>query len=327
MQVYLMRTFLYSKDSFAKECRIRIIAIEEDLNTVAQCMLIDHPSLPFLQVSFFDALEGVPHAIEFLLKVVVTECKKRQLDKYVIGLNGHVSYGVGLLSNEVASPISFDSLYTLPYYVDYFNQQNFIEHTLTTYTFRLCDINFNNRIIEKIEKTYTYRTMNMKHFKKEMDIFNTLCNRCFCDTPFYFDRSGKSMFELVNEMKFFLRDNNLVFILKGGKEIGFMFWHPDFNEVFPKGAKTNMFSLALRFLLHKKKIESFKLNAIGLIPEHQKSIALTGLLYKTYTYVPKTFKYFETNFVWDANIKSQKINKHMGGTPYRRYSVFEGVVQ
>ncbi len=233
----IVRTFLRSSDTFTRQVVIRPLAVREQGQTLAQCMLIVSPALPVLQMGFFEALPGQQAAVDLLLKEARIEAQRRGISHVVIGLNGHVSYGVGILQDHFDDPISFDSLYTPAYYPAYFAGKASRTRTLTTYIFDLTRMPIPPRILERIRTQFTFRTLEMRRFREEMLLFGDLCNRCLRQTPLYFDRDPQCLYELIADLRPFLKPEHLIFAMKGETPVGFVFWHPDLHEILPGGAR------------------------------------------------------------------------------------------
>lgn len=323
MQVHLAKNFLYNEDTFTRQCTIHPVRVQEAGKTVAQCMYIRHPGLNALQLSFFEALPGRMQAVTMLVDEARERARQAGLAKVIIGLNGHVSYGVGFLMNNYDKPISFDNLYSPPYYIDYFDAFDFTKKTLHTYYFDMNHITISQKLISRINQTISFRTMNFKKFNEEITLFGTLCNQCLKDTYLYFNRTPVAMCELLTNLKPFLKPEYLIFALKDGREIGFMFWHPDYNRIMPGGKKNSIVKIALRYFCLKRTITHFKLNVIGILPGYANTATLIGLVHKTYEYAHKYYRHGETNFVWDNNVRSRRINEHMTDHPFNKYCIYE----
>jgi len=321
--VFIVKTFLYQKDSFTRECFIRPVVYKDRDKTVAQVMFIHHRDFPYLQVGFFDALPEQQQAVNVLIFEARKEAKQRGLNKIVIGLNGHVSYGVGILTSGFEKRISFDSLYNKRYYEAYFDSMNLNKRSLYAYGFTIEGIKRRiSHMTEKTHKRFDFRTMNMNNFENEMLLFGSLCNSCLNETFLYYDRDPKHLYELVKEMKFLLKPENLLFALKDGKEVGFYFWHPDYNEIIKPGVRNSLVKIFLNFLFRKKSIKNIKVNALGILPEHHSMGAIVGLFQEGLKYTDGIYEGGETSFVWDSNMKSRKINHGLGNSEARRYAVY-----
>src|SRR5699024_10030211 len=90
---FVLRELLEQTHPFAGACKVVPVMVEEDGRVLAQAMLMFHPGLPALQVSFFEALEGQQRAVELLLEEAKRRAKSLGLTQVVIGLNAHISYG------------------------------------------------------------------------------------------------------------------------------------------------------------------------------------------------------------------------------------------
>ena len=68
----------------------------------------------------------------------------------------------------------------------------------------------------------------------------------------------------MESMKFFLRPENLLFACNKDEAVGFIFWHPDYNEILAKGRHNSLLEIAIRYTFTKNKISKVKLNSIVL---------------------------------------------------------------
>jgi hypothetical protein len=319
---FLLKMFLYRTDSFTKNCFSCPVAVLENGTIIAQCILIHDARLAYLQVGFFDALPGRPDAVALLIRHAKNTAVARGTVNIVIGLNGHVSYGVGILRPGVAKKISFDSNYNKPYYGEYFETGGFTAHTLSTYVFTLDDVRSRISPLSQTYKDFSFRTLKMGEFEREMHLFGTLCNICLRDTFLYFERAPAELFELMSGLKPFLRPEYLIFALHGNREIGFFFWHPDFNAVLPPGRKLSLPGIYVRNRLFGKTVTTVKVNAIGILPEFRRTGVVAGLFDAGLRRAPAHFRYGETNFVWDCNRHSRMLNLGLENKPDRSYAVY-----
>ncbi len=319
---FIVETFLYPADSFTKNSYIRPIAVLADGKSVAQCMLIRDSRLDYLQIGFFDALAGRQDAVDMLVTRAKRTAATLGASKIVIGLNGHVSCGVGILKAGGGKKISFDSLYNKPYYCGYFESTGFTPHTLSTYVFRLNDVRARIGPLSHTYRGFSFRALRMGAFEKEMHLFGALCNTCLRDTFLYFERDPANLFELMSPLKPFMRPEYLIFAIRDNREIGFFFWHPDFNAVLPPGRKLSLPGIYIRNLLFMKCVTTVKINAIGILPEYRRTGAVVGLFNAALRRAPPHYTHGETNFVWDCNTCSRMLNLGLGNHVDRTYAVY-----
>jgi hypothetical protein len=321
--LFLLDIFLYQKDSFCKQAFVTPLLIQLQGSTVAQCILVNHPNMPqIMQVAFFEALPNQEHAVQLLLEYAEQQAKELSCTEILIGLNGHLAYGVGIMQSGWGRPTSLDSLYHKPYYQHYFDDPIWQKHTLSTYRFDPVAIHNKYHRFSQLTNQYTYRQFNIKYWKQEMILFGTLANNCLNHTRYYFDRPPVQLLELMNTMKFLMKPEYLLFVLHHGKEVGFIFWHPDFNEVLTPGKQYSSIYFALQAILKKLTIKTVKVNAIGLLPAYWNTPAAMGLFLTALQYSKMKYPKGETNFIWDCNVASRKFITKMGGQVDRTYAVY-----
>jgi len=315
---FVLDSLLFKQTEFACRCATEIATLCEDETVLAQALFIYNPRLPYLQVAFFDALENVQDAVNALLRLADERAVHYGAKRVVIGLHGHLSYGVGILTDGFDYVNSFDSLYNKPYYAEYFKEFECV--TLSTYRAE------KNRLEEILERKrsrasdkISIRYADMSHFAEETEIMRRLCEQTISKTYLWFPTDEGHFFELMKDMKPFLGCKNLIFALDGdGREIGFLFWHPDYNRMLRTGRVCSMAEIAASYVFKRSRIDTAKLNAVGSL-----SYAATLALIEEFSFITgKKFKYVETNFVWDNNLPSRRLNEHFFGAAHRKYGVY-----
>jgi len=321
LQAHLAESFLDSGDRFLRQCRIRPVQVLDHGVARAQAMLVTHPDCPYQQVAFLDFLPDSADAVARLLAEARDEARRNGLSRLAIGLDGHVSYGVGFLANRFDQPISFDSLYSPPWVVPTLDSLGLERRTLSTYRIPLSKVSWSPAQVRAGSRIQV-RPMDKRRFRDEIALFGRLANECLADTPLYFPRDPLALVELLAPIRALLRPEHLLFSLRDGRETGFLFWHPDFNEVLPGGRRTPLAEIALRSLLLGGRIRHAKLNALGILPRERGSGAAPALLQDFTRHAGGRFESAETNFVWDDNHASTLLNRRRMDGPERIYHVY-----
>ena len=307
---------LKKETQFAKSCVVEPIAVESEGEIVAECILVYNPKDCFAQVAFFESLENQSEAVELIKERAKDFAKRNGVKKIIVGLNGHLSYGVGL-TDEISKPNTFDSTYSKPYYLDYFKDGK--AYGQTAFSAKIEEVKPNLKCLPTT--SIKIRPLNLKDFDREMEIFAEICNKTI-GTTFSYSQVEKTHFkELLGAMKLFLKSENLLLAFDGEKVVGFIFWHPDYNQILKKGKQNSLLSIAIRYTLFKNKINRIKLNAIGVLEEYQGNLTLR--LLKTASEYMKGEHIIETNFVWNNNKKSMLINKRLLKNVERTFKVIE----
>ena len=148
-----------------------------------------------------------------------------------------------------------------------------------------------------------------------------LCDKTIGKTFLYSKTNSKHFEELIKDMLFFLKEENILFAYKDDLLVGFVFWHPDYNEILKKGKSNSLLNIAFRYITRKKRIKKVKLNSIGVVEEYQ-GIATISLLKEVSKYITN-YDILETNFVWCNNHKSMNLNKHILKKIERKFVVYE----
>lgn len=313
---FVLEDVLFQKTPFTKACKVYPVIIEEGARVLCEAIFIYHPNLPYLQISFFEAVENAQQGVELLLEEAKTLAKTIGLKQIVVGLNAHISYGVGILTEEFDYKNSFDSLYNKSYYKEYFQGLPF--KSLSTYraAFSEADTKF---LFSSVKGGDHVEFGRVKDLKGTCERMRQLCEKTISKTFLYFPTEEGHFYHLMKDLAPFLKDNNFLFAVDNtGKDVGFLFWHPDFNQMLNAGEQISTLKILKGYVFHRKNIDTFKLNAIGALTPQ----ATLSLLRALRSLTEDSYRYVETNFVWDNNLKSTAINRRFFGTPHRKYEVY-----
>lgn len=321
----LLKPILTGKSEFSKHAYICPVMVYDDNKITAAATFIQADNYKdVLQIAFFEALPGYQSAVDLIIDTAKDICKERNIVNITVGLNGHVNYGLGILSDNYDLPLSFGSNYNPPYYIDYFNKYKSNEHTLVSYCGTMDSFNFNSykRVIEKINSKFTFRNISFRNFKDDLKIYTDLNNKIFKSHPFYFKRSYEEDYELFRDLKLFLREENLIFVLKDGDPIGFMLWYPDYNQLIPEGKNIGVDTF-VKNKLFSDKIDTFKIIEMGVLSEYQNTGAILGLFNQCYNYTKNKYHYYETSWILNSNFKSKNFGVKWAEEEYKHYKVYE----
>lgn len=312
---FTLDMLLYKETEFAKSIDIYPVMCTENDKIVITALLIHNSKDDFLQISFFEALDNLDKQVDCFMDYVKDFAKNLGLNRIIIGLNGHLSYGVGL-SVDMKTPNTFDSTYTKLYYTKYFDKYK--KHELMAFS--------NNpsavfpHLTEK-KSNVTIRKIDFKHFDEEMESFRNICNETIGTTFLYSQTDKNHFYDLLKPMTFFLKPENILFAEYDGEIVGFVFWHPDYNEVLKKGKQNGLLEIATRYTLLKNKIKKVKLNSIGVKSKYRGAVTI-NLLREVGKLVCK-YDVIETNFVWANNVQSMGLNQRLLKNVERRFVVYE----
>jgi hypothetical protein len=316
---FTLQSALSASTAFFRSCWIRPIAVVRNGDIVAECLLIHDPGLAAVQVSFFEALPDEQAAVDLLLAEARAEARRQGLERVVVGIKGHLSVGVGILVKGFART-TFGSTWNKPYYPSYF--ANLERSDLTVYRGLVPDsVQRVRRLTRRAPGEVAVREVDLRRWDAELETFRSLCDATLGTTKLYAPTMPGHFAELMADLKPFLRRENLLFAMSGGHEVGFVFWHPDYNEVLPTGRSLSVAEIAWRYVTRRHRIRTVVVNAIGTLPDAP-TVTTAALLTALADRLDGRYETFETCFVWDGNSASRGINRYADAFPVRRYAVW-----
>ena len=323
------KLLLKSSGAFSKHATIKTFVVRDQNNLVARFALIhDQYLADYIQVSFFEAYEGLGDIFS-----IIKKCAKihfPELNKIVVGLNGHLNYGAGILLNRFDEAPLFGLPYNHDYYADYF--KDLTPRKMVSYKFSL-------EVYSQWAESYksfrkmdglSVRFMNKKHIKRESAVYTELNNKTFTQHPYWANRDPEEDLELFAPFRYLLDNENLIFAEVNGEPVGFFLWYPDFNDLVSSQRDLNILDV-IKYRINPS-IETFRFTEMGIIPKYQRSPVALALIDKGLTAM-KGYKYFEGGFIFEENKASiafvTRVYKRCYGKepkPYRKFAVFETAI-
>lgn len=323
------KMLLQNKSTFKTHSKSRMFIVRDGNDIVARFALInDYRLLDYVQVAFFEAQKGLGDIYSLIKKEAkywFPECPQ-----IVVGLNGHLNYGAGILLNRFNEVPLFGLPYNHDYYADYFKELN----TRKMFTFR-----FPTKIYHQWAATFkpskqleglNVRFMNKKDIKRESAIYTQLNNLSFTKHPYWADRDVAEDEELFYPFRFLLDNEHLIIAEHNGEPVGFYLWYPDFNQLIDSQRDFKPYDV-VKYRI-KNKIDTFRFTEIGIIPKYQRSPVAMAMVNKP---LPKMvemgYKYCEGGYIFEENRASiafttrilQRANVKKP-EPYRQFAVFDG---
>jgi hypothetical protein len=314
--------------AFRNHAQIKKFVIRDGNDVVGRFALIHDQYLKdYIQVSFFEANEGLGD----LVSVIKEQIQKHfpSCAKMVVGLNGHLNYGAGILLDSFDQPPLFGLPYNPPYYAAYF--RNLRMRKMVTFKFDMDAYAHwaNSYPINRQLDGLTIRFMNKANIREESAIYTQLNNLSFQQHPYWANRENAEDMELFYPFRFLLDNENLIIAEIHGMPVGFFLWYPDFNKLVSSHRDLNLWDV-IRFRMGKK-IDTFRVTEIGVVPEYQRSPVAMEMIKKSLPVLyKKGFKYCEVGFIFEENKASiamlKRLLKRLYGTeaqPYRQFATFE----
>jgi hypothetical protein len=179
---------------------------------------------------------------------------------------------------------------------------------------------------EKIENRFQVkvRSVDMKNLEKDVMTIMSIANQSIAENwGFYPVTEAESrvmahdLKQIVNPKAVLIAEN------KEGKPIGFAISLPDINVII-KQFKGYLFPFNwLKLMLGLKKINQYRMWALGVIPEYQGKAIDTLLYKKTYEAIYNPTVRVEINYVLEDNQRMNNALMRLGVKPLRRYRIYE----
>ena len=274
-----------------------------------------------VQIAFFEYGDH-PEIAREIVEMAKTLCDRMGASEIVVGMNGHVNYGLGLTLEQGHRP-TFGAMYTKPYYSDHFRGLGFEETRLISYEYPWQDHAFplNDRWRERFYQRYQFRAMTKATYDQDLIHYTALNNQCFGDHKFYFQRTAEEDRSLFQDLKFFLEEGSLIFAEKEGVPIGFLLWYPDWGELMARGETLSPLTY-LKKKLYKRKVKTFKLVEWAVLPEYRQRGIPVGLLAACFEYVKdQPYSRCKTSWILEDNLDSSGFGLKWA-KPYEAFGVY-----
>jgi hypothetical protein len=181
-------------------------------------------------------------------------------------------------------------------------------------------------LTNKIEKRFgvTVRPVDMRHLEEDVITIMKIANESIADNWGFYPVTEAESRVMAHDLKQIVNpDAVLIAENKNGKPIGFAISLPDINLII-KDFKGKLFPFNwLKLLLGLKKINQYRMWALGVIPEYQGKAIDTLLYKKTYEAIYNPTVRVEINYVLEDNQRMNNALMRLGVKPLRRYRVYE----
>lgn len=325
--LFMIKELFSKKTSFINNKKIYVFNVEEENTVLCQGVVIYTKMLSeYVQLCFFESEKKQEKAVNLLVNKTIEIGKKYNCKKLVIGLNGHVNYGLGFLNSDYEKRNSFSASINPEYYNEYFKKLKCTEINLNTYKLDSIDDRLNKykAIIDKINKNYTFKFFDKRQFDYYSKIYTDLNNKSFKEHKYYYKRNYKEDREMLKELFLFMKEDSLIFAFKDNKPIGFVMWYQDFNELVKPG-EAFCAKHFIKNLFFNKNIKTAKVMEYGILEEYRKVGLPLGLLNQVFIALKKysNIKKIETSWILEENKDSNSVCQAICDGTYKKYVVYE----
>jgi hypothetical protein len=326
----LVRLLVDGPTAFHRHAEVHPCLLREGDEWVGRCALVHDRRLPeVVQVAFFEALpglRGVADALRDAARSLGTGATT-----LVVGLNGHLNYGAGVLLDRFDESPVFGLPYSPPHYAEYFAGCRC--RRTVSYRFPLHGFfDWHRRTAPSFDaRGITVRPLDKRNLRREIAIYTAIDNETFfhAECRYWSNRDPEENHELFHPFRFLVRPQHLLFAEKDGRPIGFMLWYPDFNGLAPAGRDLGAWDV-IRYAAGAR-LPAARLTEIAILPQHRSTPAVAALFLAAIPHMRAGgHTTLEGGFIFEENRRSITMTERFleratgsPGAPYRSYGIFE----
>lgn len=316
---------LSGKSTFCRDKFVQPLMVSHDEVQAVGTLIYTKRAPHMIQIAFMEMSDN-EEALSLLIGAAKEKGREVGAKKVVVGINGHLNYGLGILSGGYEQSMSFGNAWNPDYYDTHLTKHAADSVELHTYLKQMDQFEkeFEAISLPPTQKDLIIRPAIFSQLNKEAQIFNSLSNQAFQHHPFYYERSIGEDYELLKMFKPILKPNNLLIAELDGMPVGYLLWYPDFNELIRPGKAIGL-NAYLRNKFQSAPTNIFRGVQIAVLPEHQRTGIGISLMKACHNETKNQYQACETGWVVDTNIKSREIiNKwtqhHI--KPHKSYKVY-----
>ncbi|WP_422484929.1 hypothetical protein [Gudongella sp. DL1XJH-153] len=303
----LLKGILFESSELSKAVKAHPVMVMDDDKIVLVAVLAHVDRMAdYLQIAFFESPEYDMEAFSFLMEESLILARKYGSSKISASLNIHVNYGLGYLYEGYEKPQSFGMAHNKPHIHTYFEEYDFMRIEMVTFKKDMDSLEtlLPSTLKKRVRSKYSVRPVDFSKLKEESATYTRINNDSFKDHLFYYRRVQEEDLELFKDFRFLLKPENLLFVQRDGRDVGFMLWYPDFHQVMSEkrsiGAGT-----VLSYKLNPYKIDTFKIVEMGVVKEEQGKGAILALFDYCQGITKGRYRYFESGWVLKENLRSR----------------------
>jgi len=327
--------FIATKNPMLDHCHYQLFLLYKDNQVIGRiAAFIDQLALGAWKkpIGLFGSFECIddPQAAQMLLDAARNWLRKQKMHR-MRGPWSFASQEWGLVLKGFTPPPVILAPYNPPYYNEFL--KSFGLKKVKDLMVYVIDAGNGYQVPEryltltdKIEKRFgvSVRPVNMHKLEEDVITIMKIANQSIADNWGFYPVTEAESRAMAHDLKQIVNPKAvLIAENKDGKPIGFAISLPDINLLI-KDFKGNLLPLNwLKLMLGLKKINQYRMWALGVIPEYQGKAIDTLLYKKTYEALYNPTVRVEINYVLEDNQRMNNALMRLGVKPLRRYRVYE----
>ena len=334
-----VRDLLNQKHPFYKTANVKAWVALIGENVVGRIMAIDNYTYNKYEnnkvghFGFFESIDDL-NVAKALTEVAAHYLKAQGLTSMQGPMNPGTNYECGLLVDKFDDPPQIMMTYNPPYYETLLRELGF-EKAMDLLAYNLGPNFVLPKIIQDIadrtekKSKVTYRSVNLKNWKKELDIIFEIYNSAWEDNWGFVPMTKEEFHHTAKDLKSIVDPTLIQFAMVNGVEAGFILSLPDFNQVFkqiPSGKLS--ISAIYKIMTAKSRITRARVIMMGIKKDYRK-IGLETLLYRNSKIALQKnplIQNIEMSWILETNLEMNKPLVRMSGEAYKRYRLVEKAI-
>lgn len=280
---------------------------------------------------FFDTIHDYEVAAVLLDKASAW-ISHQGMNKMIGPANFSTNETVGsLIDNFEESPFIMNT-YNFSYYNDFYEKYG-LRKSIDLLCYELIPeeieekwIPFGRELEARLNaRGYSFRKVNMKKFKAELDLFLPIYNQSWVANTGFVPMTAREVNQIAKDLKPIVDPDFIYFAEKDGKPVGVSITIPNLNEIQKNIKKGRLLPTGLfKILFGLKKIKTVRVLALGTLQEYRKlGIDVCFYVRNILTAKEKGIKRAEASWILENNAPMNNALLHIGGKVYRKYRIFE----
>jgi hypothetical protein len=282
---------------------------------------------------FYECIDN--HAVAtLLLKTAEESLKQEGLDVMEGPMNPGTNYECGLLVDKHNDDPQIMMTYNPAFYETHMENHGLTKSKdLLAYNVPI-DFKMPQIILDIADRTekkakVTYRNLNLKNWKSELDIMFDIYNSAWESNWGFVPMTKDEFYHTAKDLKSIVDPSFVFFALVDGVVAGFILTLPDLNQVFKQIPSGELSPMAIyKIMTSKKRINRARVITMGIKKEYRK-MGLETLLYKHghLSMIKSTYiKNIEMSWILEDNLEMNKPLIRMGGEAYKRYRLYHKAI-
>lgn len=284
---------------------------------------------------FFDVINDY-RAAEKLLNAAADFLSSKNVDNIIGPVDFSTNDPAGLLIEGFETPPSIMMTYAKPYYQDLLERYGFekrmdlLAYWIGTDAVPARMEALSDNIEARLKRSgVTFRTINMKNFKQDVNQIKDIYNRAWDKNWGFIPMTDKEFDYVAKDMKMAMDKDFVLVAEKNGKPIAFTLTMPNINEVMIDVKRGRLLPTGIfKLLFGKKKIKTLRVLTLGVLEEYR-TLGIEVVLYVKLLREARRKGYTggEASWILEENTMMVRGLKNINGEVYKKYRLYEKTVE